>query len=70
MLLCAPPIAAAQWLYFCGFFLTSIATWLLRDYGTPVLNFSPVNDCLTPEAKAAGDMSCLGEAAVLRIAFG
>lgn len=66
---CALPVRFATPLfYLVGFLATSAISWCLRDYGSSVLNFSPVNDCLDgvePDAEA-----CLGNSAVLRISFG
>jgi hypothetical protein len=56
-----------------GFLLTSAISWVLRDYGSGVLNFSPVNDCLAgvePNAQGVVPLTCLGNSAVLRVSFG
>jgi hypothetical protein len=55
-----------QYLYFIGFLLTTITSWLLRDYGDGALDFSPLNACIIDP----NDTSCLGQQAVRRICFG
>jgi hypothetical protein len=39
-----------QFLYFVGFILTAIASWLLRDYGGSALDFSPLNKVDIPNS--------------------
>lgn len=56
----------SQYLYFIGFLLTTITSWLLRDYGDGALDFSPLNACIIDP----NDTSCLGQQAVRRICFG
>lgn len=66
--ICKVPTAFAQWCYFLGFIACTVAAWALRDYGSNVLDFSPVNDCLADTSPP--DYGCMGQQAVQRIAFG
>jgi hypothetical protein len=38
-----PHCPVLQYIYFIGFLLTAVASWLLRDYGGSALDFSPLN---------------------------
>lgn len=48
-----------QWCYFLGFIACTVAAWALRDYGSNVLDFSPVNDCLADTSPP--DYGCMGQ---------
>lgn len=68
---CDVHIAVTPWIYFAGFLVAVVVAWVLRDYGAPGLNWSPVNECLPPpDASGAVADGCLGQSAVLRISFG
>lgn len=69
---CALPIVYSQWIYLFGFLCTAIVTWVLRDYGASVLDFPPLDSCLGASNSTYVDQNatCLGEVAVLRIAWG
>ena len=73
MLCCLDP-TVTQWLFASCFLITSIVSWVLRDYGTDALNYNPVNQgCLitnTTTSITQVDDNCLGQAAVIRIGFG
>lgn len=61
----------AKWIYFGGFIITSVLTWIFRDYSARLLKHVPqLSQCLvegTPGAHNEG--SCVGKSAVLRISF-
>eukprot|EP00891_Asterochloris_glomerata_P004622 jgi/Astpho2/4622/e_gw1.00067.172.1_t len=59
----------AKWIYFVGFAITAIASWLLRDYSEQALKRIPeLKKCYNPDGDAV--TSCAGKGAVLRISFG
>ncbi|PSC71077.1 putative serine incorporator [Micractinium conductrix] len=66
--ICAVPVAWAQWLYFICFIAVTCVSWVLRDYGAQWLDISPLNKCL--EETSPPNPSCMGQEAVLRMAFG
>lgn len=70
---CETSPGISKWLIAFGFLITTVVSWVLRDYGAPVLEYSPVDQCL-PQTNTTSaepvDTSCLGQSAVLRIAFG
>lgn len=60
---------AAQWFYFSLLTLSGILTWLLRDYGEPLLErLDELKEC---KGTATDEYSrdCLGKGAVLRVSF-
>jgi serine incorporator 1/3 len=62
MISCGVSPTVAALLYFSGFVVTTIVSWVLRDYGGDALDFGPADGC-------TDDGSC-GDLAVLRISFG
>ena len=59
---CTVPSKWAAWVYYVGFLLVTIISWVLRDYGGSSLDFGPATGCST-------DNTC-GDLAVLRVSFG
>ncbi|GMH33931.1 hypothetical protein BSKO_01765 [Bryopsis sp. KO-2023] len=60
--------SAAKWFYFALLSLSGLLTWLIRDYGDPLLErLDELEGCKSDDPNA--EENCLGKAAVLRISF-
>jgi len=59
---CGLPPSWTAWLYYVGFLLVSIISWILRDYGGTSLDFGASSGC--------GEQGTCGDLAVLRLSFG
>ena len=59
---CGVPPKWSAWLYYIGFLLVSIISWVLRDYGGSALDVGAASGC--------GEDGTCGDLAVLRLSFG
>lgn len=60
---------AAKWFYFGLLSFSGIITWLLRDYGEPLLKRLPELGACESDDPNIDEANCLGKAAVLRVSF-
>ena len=58
---CAVPLGLAKWMYFIAFLLSTVATWVLRDYSSGALDFSPLN-AVRPDRPVPGQLTCSSRA--------
>ncbi|KAK9845928.1 hypothetical protein WJX81_006178 [Elliptochloris bilobata] len=59
--------SAVKYIYFSGFVLSAVASWLLRDYGQYVVSHAgSLAKCLHSGTQAV----CIGKGAILRVSFG
>ena len=59
---CGLPVRWAGWVYYLGFFVVTVVSWVLRDYGGSALNFGAAKGCLAE--------GLCGDLAVLRLSLG
>ena len=61
-LCCSVPPKWSAWVYYVGFLIVTIVSWVLRDYGGDALDFGPAAGC--------GAAGTCGDLAVLRLSLG